>query len=44
MSYPIFLENQRLMNFVKTGIDESKFNYKQIENLYFFPSNRWDKA
>ncbi len=27
---------------LKQIIDESKFNYKQIDNLYFFPSNRWD--
>ena len=26
----------------KLIIDKSKFNYKQIQNLYFFPSNRWD--
>ena len=26
----------------KQIIDKSKFNYKQIDNLYFFPSNRWD--
>ena len=26
----------------KLIIDKSKFNYKQIDNLYFFPSNRWD--
>ena len=26
----------------KKIIDKSKFNYKQIDNLYFFPSNRWD--
>ena len=26
----------------KEIIDKSKFNYKQIDNLYFFPSNRWD--
>ena len=23
-------------------MDESKFNYDQIKDLYFFPSNRWD--
>ena len=27
---------------LKKIIDKSKFNYKQIDNLYFFPSNRWD--
>ena len=26
----------------KKIIDESKFSYNQIENLYFFPSKRWD--
>ena len=26
----------------KLIIDRSKFNYKQIQNVYFFPSNRWD--
>ena len=26
----------------KQIIDKSKFNYKQIDKLYFFPSNRWD--
>ena len=26
----------------KEIIEKSKFSYKQIDNLYFFPSNRWD--
>jgi len=26
----------------KKIIDKSKLSYNQIENLYFFPSNRWD--
>ena len=26
----------------KKIIDESKFSYNKIENLYFFPSKRWD--
>ena len=26
----------------KKLIDESKFSYDQIKNLYFFPSKRWD--
>ena len=26
----------------KKIIDESKFSYNEIKNLYFFPSNRWD--
>ena len=29
------------LKFKKT-VDESKFSYTQIKNLYFFPSNRWD--
>ena len=27
---------------IKKIIDESKFSYKQIKDLYFFSSNRWD--
>ena len=27
---------------LKKIIDKSKFSYKQIKDLYFFPSNRWD--
>ena len=27
---------------LKQIIDKSKFSYNQIDNLYFFPSNRWD--
>ncbi len=27
---------------LKKIIDESKFSYNQIENLYFYPSKRWD--
>jgi cell division protein FtsQ len=26
----------------KNTLDKSKFSYEQIENLYFFPSKRWD--
>ena len=26
----------------KQKIDDSKFNYKDINNLFFFPSDRWD--
>ena len=26
----------------KRTMDRSKFNYNKIDNLYFFPSNRWD--
>lgn len=32
---------QEFINFKKT-IDQSKFSYDEIENLYFFPSKRWD--
>ena len=32
---------QEFLNF-KKKIDQSEFSYKQIENLYFFPSKRWD--
>ena len=27
---------------LKKIVDKSKFSYKQIKDLYFFPSNRWD--
>ena len=27
---------------LKKIIDDSKFSYKEIKNLYFFPSKRWD--
>ena len=26
----------------KKILDQSKFSYSQVENLYFFPSKRWD--
>ena len=26
----------------KNILDKSKFSFEQIENLYFFPSKRWD--
>jgi len=32
---------KEFLNF-KNIIDQSKFSYNQIENLYFFPSKRWD--
>ncbi len=28
--------------YFKIKIDESKFSYEEIKNLYFFPSKRWD--
>jgi len=34
-------EIDEFLNFKKL-IDESKFSYDQIKNLYFFPSKRWD--
>ena len=34
-------EIKEFLNF-KNIIDESKFNFEQIESLYFFPSKRWD--
>ena len=34
-------EIKEFLNF-KRLIDESKFSYDQIKNLYFFPSKRWD--
>ncbi len=34
-------DNTDFLNF-KKKIDESKFSYNQIKNLYFFPSRRWD--
>ena len=27
---------------LKKIIDNSKFSYEQVENLYFYPSKRWD--
>ena len=34
-------ENEEFLNFYKI-IKNSKFNYKSIKNLFFFPSGRWD--
>ena len=36
--------NQIQKNFynLKKKIDQSKFSYEEIINLYFFPSKRWD--
>ena len=28
--------------FIKKAIDQSKFSYNEIKNLYYFPSQRWD--
>lgn len=35
------LENEHFLELKKT-IDETNFNYKNIKNLFFFPSGRWD--
>ena len=32
---------KEFLNF-KNIVDQSKFSYDQIENLYFYPSKRWD--
>ena len=41
---PYIFGNPNINEFLKFKIiiDNSKFNYKEIDNLYFFPSNRWD--
>ena len=35
------LDVKEFLNFKKI-IDHSKFSFQEIENLYFFPSKRWD--
>jgi cell division protein FtsQ len=35
------VDNQEFLRFKET-IDNSKFRYSKIKNLYFFKSNRWD--
>lgn len=41
---PIVFGKTSLKNFldIKRKIDDSKMKYKDIENLFFFPSERWD--
>ena len=41
---PFIFGNPKLDEFfrIKKIIDESKISYKEIKNLYFFPSKRWD--
>ena len=41
---PFIFGNPQIQEFLdfKKIIDESKFSYKEIKNLYFFPSKRWD--
>ncbi len=35
------LENEHFLE-LKKAIDETNFSYKNIKNLFFFPSGRWD--
>ena len=41
---PFIFGNFEIMNFfdLKKAIKESDFNYKEIKNLFFFKSGRWD--
>ena len=41
---PFIFGNPKIEEFLefKEIVDKSKFSYKQIKNLYFFPSKRWD--
>ena len=41
---PYIFGNPNIKEFLnfKEIIDRSQFSYNQIDNLYFFPSNRWD--
>ena len=41
---PFIFGNPKVDEFfrIKKIIDESKISYKEIKNLYFFPSKRWD--
>ncbi len=41
---PFIFGNPNIIEFLKFKkiIDKSKFSYNQIDNIYFFPSNRWD--
>lgn len=41
---PFIFGKPRIDEFLKLKktIDNSKFSYEQIENLYFYPSKRWD--
>ena len=43
-SLPFIFGKPQINEFLefKKIIDSSKFNYKDIKNLYFFPSKRWD--
>ena len=41
---PFIFGNPEVIEFfnIKEIIDKSKISYKEIKNLYFFPSKRWD--
>ena len=41
---PFIFGNPEVIDFfnIKEIIDKSKISYKEIKNLYFFPSKRWD--
>lgn len=41
---PFIFGNPKIQEFLdfKKNIEQSKFSYDEIENLYFFPSKRWD--
>ena len=41
---PFVYSKSNYIDFIKLKkiIDESKFQFEQIESFYYFPSNRWD--
>ena len=44
MNLPYIFGELNIENFliIKKIIDQSKLNYKEVQNLFFFPSGRWD--
>jgi len=44
INLPYIFGNPDIKEFLifKKILDQSKFSYSQVENLYFFPSKRWD--
>ena len=44
MNLPYIFGELNIENFLimKKIIDQSKLNYKEVQNLFFFPSGRWD--
>ena len=44
INLPFIFGNPDIKEFLifKKILDQSKFSYEQVENLYFFPSKRWD--